>query len=59
MNITGNEFVSSQEENKSFITVKHFQDEIKFLCGEFGNKNEIIKILLENINCLKNNFLKI
>ena len=55
----GNEFVSSQEENKSFITVKHFQDEIKFLCGDFGNKNEIIKILLDNINCLKNNFLKI
>ena len=31
MNIMGDEFVSNQGENKNFITVKHFQDEIKFL----------------------------
>ena len=43
MNINGNEFVSSQKEYKNFITVKHFQDEIKFLRKEVGNKNEIIK----------------
>ena len=53
MNITGDELVASQERDKKFITVKHFQDEIKFLREEVGNKNEIIKTLLENINCLK------
>ena len=56
MNITGDEIVSSQGENKIFILVKHFQDEIKFLREEVGNKNEIIKTLLENINCLKKHF---
>ena len=56
MNITGDEIVSSQGENKIFISVKHFQDEIKFLREEVGNKNEIIKTLLENINCLKKHF---
>ena len=45
MNITGDEFVSSQGENKNFIAVQHFQDEIKFLREEVGNKNEIIKTL--------------
>ena len=59
MNITGDEFVSSQGENKNFSAVQHFQDHITFLREEVGNKNEIIKTLLENINCLKNNFLKI
>ena len=43
VNINGNEFVSSQKESKNFIRVKHFQDEIKFLRKEVGNKNEIIK----------------
>ena len=56
MNITGDEFVSSQGENKHFITVKHFQDKIKFLREEAANKNEIIKTLLENINCLQKHF---
>ena len=56
INITGDQFVSNQEEN----TVKHFQDEIKFVGEEVGNKNEIIKTSLENTkNFLKNNFLKI
>ena len=45
MNITGDEFVSSLGENKNFITVQHFQVEIKFLREEVGNKNEIIKTL--------------
>ena len=49
MNITGDEIVSSQGENKFFISVKHFQDEIEFLRKEVGNKNEIIKTLLENV----------
>ena len=31
INIMGNEFVSSQGENKSFIPVRYFQDKIKFL----------------------------
>ena len=53
MNIKGDEIVSSQGENKDFIPVQHFQDKIKFLREEVGNKNEIIKTLLENINCLK------
>ena len=53
MNIMGDEFVSSQGENKNFIPVQHSQDEIKFLQEEVGKKNEIIKTLLENINCLK------
>ena len=56
MNFMGDEFVSSQRENKNFIPVQHFQDEIKFLREEVGNKNEIIKTLLENINCLKKQF---
>ena len=54
MNIMGNEFVSSQGGNKNFIPVQHFQDEIKVLREEVGNKNKIIKTSLENINCLKN-----
>ena len=37
-------------------TVQHFLDEIKFLWEEVGNKNEIIKTLLKNINCLKKLF---
>ena len=56
MNITGNELVSSQGENENFITIKHFQGEINDLRGEVGNKNDIIKTLLENINCLKKFF---
>ena len=56
MNIKGDEIVSSQGENKNFIPVQHFQDKIKFLREEVGNKNEIIKTLLENINCLKRQF---
>ena len=56
MNIKGDEIVSSQGENKNFIPVQHFQDKIKFLREEVGNKNEIIKTLLENINCLKKQF---
>ena len=36
--------------------VQHFQDEIKFFWDEVGNKNEIIKTLLENISCLKKQF---
>ena len=31
MNITGDEFVSSQGENKHFSAVQHFQDDITFL----------------------------
>ena len=53
MNFMGDEFVSSQVENKNFIPVQHLQDEIKFLWEEVGNKCEIIKTLLENIDCLK------
>ena len=53
MNFMGDEFVSSQVENKNFIPVQHLQDEIKFLWEEVGNKYEIIKTLLENIDCLK------
>ena len=49
MNTTGDEFVSSQGENKNFSAVQHFQDDITFLREEVGNKNEIIKTLLENI----------
>ena len=49
MNFMGDEFVSSQVENKNFIPVQHLQDEIKFLWEEVGNKYEIIKTLLENI----------
>ena len=56
MNITGDEFVSSQGENKTFTAVQHFQDEIKCFWDEVGNKNEIIKTLLENISCLKKQF---
>ena len=56
MNITGDEFVSSQGENVNLITVKHFQDEIKFSWDKVRNKNEIIKTILENINCLKKQF---
>ena len=41
MNITGNELVSSQGENKNFITIKHFQGEINDLRAEVGNKNDI------------------
>ena len=52
-NITGEEFVSSQGENKNFTTVQHFQDKIKFLREKVGNKNEIIKTFIENISCLK------
>ena len=59
MNIMGDEFVSNQQENKKFIPAQHFQGEIKFLQEEVENKYEIIKTLLENINCLKSNFLKI
>ena len=51
MNFMGDEFVSSQVENKNFIPVQHLQDEIKFLWEEVGNKYEIIKTLLENIDC--------
>ena len=40
MNITGDEFVSNQGKNKVFITVKHFQNEMKFLRKEVGNKIE-------------------
>ena len=53
MNFIGDEFVSSQGEKKNFLPVQHFQDEIKFLWEEVGNKYEIIKTLLENIDCLK------
>ena len=56
MNITGDELVSSQGENKIFISVKHFQDEIKFSREEVENKNEIVKTSLENINCFKKIF---
>ena len=56
MKITGNDFVSRQGKNKSFITVQHFQDEIKILREEVGNNSETIKTLLENINCLKKQF---
>ena len=56
MNITGDEFVSSQGENVNLITAKHFQDEIKFSRDKVRNKNEIIKTILENINCLKKQF---
>ena len=59
MNIMGDEFVWSQGENKNFITEKLFLDKIKFLQKQVGNKNNIAKTLSENINCLKNNFLKI
>ena len=59
MNVMGDEFVSSQGENKNFIPVQHFQDEIMFLREKVGNKNEIIKTLLENVNFLKKFFLKI
>ena len=59
MNIMGDEFVWSQGENKNFITEKLFQDKIKFLQKQVGNKNNIAKTLSENVNCLKNNFLKI
>ena len=59
MNIMGDEFVWSQRENKNFITEKLFLDKIKFLQKQVGNKNNIAKTLSENINCLKNNFLKI
>ena len=52
MNFMGDEFVSSQVENKNFIPV-HLHDEIKFLWEEVENKYEIIKTLLENIDCLK------
>ena len=55
MNITGNEFVSSQGEKK-IITIKHFQGKIKVLREQVRNKNDIIKTLLENINCLKKFF---
>ena len=53
MNFIGDEFVSSQGEKKNFLPVQHFKDEIKFLWEEVGNKYEIIKTLLENIDCLK------
>ena len=43
MNFIGDEFVSSQGEKKNFLPVQHFQDEIKFLWEEVGNKYEIIK----------------
>ena len=59
MNIMGDEFVWSQGENKNFITEKLFLDKIKFLQKQVGNKNNIAKTLSENINGLKNNFLKI
>ena len=59
MNIMDDEFVWSQGENKNFITEKLFLDKIKFLQKQVGNKNNIAKTLSENINCLKNNFLKI
>ena len=39
MNVTGDELVASQGENKIFITAKHFQDEIRF----YERKLEIIK----------------
>ena len=49
MNIMGDELVSIQGENKNFIRVQHFQDEIKFLLEEVGIKNEIVKTLIKNI----------
>ena len=45
-----------REKIKNFIRVQHFQDEIKFLREEVGNKNEIVKTLIKNINCLKIQF---
>ena len=53
VNIMGDEFVFSQRENKNFVPAHHFQDDSKFLREDVGNKNEIIKTLLENIKCLK------
>ena len=56
VNIMGDEFVFSQGENKNFVPARHFQDDSKFLREDVGNKNEIIKTLLENIKCLKKQF---
>ena len=44
MNITGDEFVSSQGEYKNFNTVKHFQDESKFYEMKLEIKVKLLKL---------------
>ena len=51
-----NENVPNTNFFETDFTIQHFQDEIKYLREEVGNRNEIIKTLLENINCLKKQF---
>ena len=54
MNVTSDELVASQREDKIFITAKHFQDEISF----YERKLEIIKAVKILIVEKKKNFLK-
>ena len=55
MNVTSDELVASQREDKIFITAKHFQDEISF----YERKLEIIKAVKMFIVEKKKEFLKI
>ena len=52
-NCTTSEFELRQ--GKRLIAMNYLQNEIKFLREEIGDKNEIIKTLVENINCLEKN----